>query len=177
MVTGRIPRAGTYVQAAQEEQEFACSIQGKEDYDFYFIAAGCRRDTYDRYCWVPFNYTASKICTGSSLLFLYATYCVRELLLVFYSLWIWNAGLGFVHFLMNQDAPHRTKAIWVSSQRRIFLWKCKQELQMAFPDPDQLKITGIHQPTVNTANHSCKTNSCKFKHKQQATLFRLIFLK
>jgi hypothetical protein len=35
MVTGRIPRAGTYVQAAQEEQEFACSIQGKEDYDFY----------------------------------------------------------------------------------------------------------------------------------------------
>jgi hypothetical protein len=67
---------------------------------------------------------------------------------------MWNAGLGFVHFLMNRDAPHRTKAIWISSQRRVFLWKCKQEIQMAFPDPDQLKITGIHQPTVNTVDHS-----------------------
>jgi len=35
MVTGRIPSAGTDVQAAQEEQEFAYSIQGKVDYDFY----------------------------------------------------------------------------------------------------------------------------------------------
>jgi hypothetical protein len=41
MMASRIPRAGTDVQTAQKEQEFAYTLKGKIDYDFY----SCRRDT------------------------------------------------------------------------------------------------------------------------------------